>query len=157
LCLQVPPWAELSHMLGGILHICKVLPAHPFLSWKCDLQCQTFSLDESRKPKFSSLTELLEAWCFKGVEEFIFLFFCFWFVLSFCRLLWSDLGELVLVMEHDPRWSMDIFYELCESRLYEWIGAELLGEWRDKEKRNIYDVGWSEGDRAFGDRMKLSF
>ncbi len=32
--LQVPPWAELSHTLGGILQICKVLPAHPFLSWK---------------------------------------------------------------------------------------------------------------------------
>jgi hypothetical protein len=43
------------------------------------------------------------------------LFFCFWFNLLFCRLLWSDLGELVSMMERDHGCSMDTFYELCES------------------------------------------
>jgi hypothetical protein len=37
--------------------------------------------------------------------------------LLFYKLLWNDLGELVSVMEHDPGYSMDTFYELCESRL----------------------------------------
>jgi hypothetical protein len=71
------------------------------------------------------VVELLEAWCFKAVEEVIFLFLYFWFVLLFCRLLWSDLGEPVSVMEHNLGCSMDTLYELCESRLCEWIGAEL--------------------------------
>jgi hypothetical protein len=63
------------------------------------------------------VAELVEACCFKGVEEFIFLFFCFWLGLLFCRLLWSDLGELVSLMERDPSCSMDTLYELCESWL----------------------------------------
>ncbi len=63
------------------------------------------------------MAELLEAWCFKGTEKFISLFFCFWLGLLFYKLLWSDLGELVSVMECDPGYSMDTFYELCESRL----------------------------------------
>jgi hypothetical protein len=72
----------------------------------------------------SSLAELLEVWCFKGAEEFIFLFFCFWLVLLY-RLLWSDLGELVSVMERDPGCSMDTLYELCESLVLweDWCGA----------------------------------
>jgi len=74
------------------------------------------------------LAELLEAWCFKGVEKFIFFFFCFWFVLLFCKLLWNDLGELVSMMERDPSCSMDTFYELRESRLFKWIGAKLSRE-----------------------------
>jgi hypothetical protein len=41
-------------------------------------------------------------------------------------------------MECDHGCSMNIFYELCESWFYEWIGAKLLGEWRDGEKKNIY-------------------
>ncbi len=64
------------------------------------------------------MAELLEAWSFKDVEEFIFLSFCFWLGLLFCRLLWSDLGELVSVMECDPGCSMDTLYELCESRFW---------------------------------------
>jgi hypothetical protein len=74
------------------------------------------------------VTELLEAWCFKGVEEVIFLFFCFWFVLLFCRLLWRDLGELVSVMERDPGCIMETLYELCESWLCEGIDEEISGE-----------------------------
>jgi hypothetical protein len=58
------------------------------------------------------VAKLLEAWCLKGVVEFIFLFFCFWFDLLFCRLLWSDLGEPISVMEHDHGCLMDILYEL---------------------------------------------
>jgi hypothetical protein len=64
--------------------------------------------------------KLLEALCFKGVEEVVF-----WFVLLFCRLLRRDLGELVLVMERDHGCSMETFYELCESRLFEGIGEEI--------------------------------
>ncbi len=47
-------------------------------------------------------------------------------------------------MEHDPDCSMEIFYEWCESWLYEGISEEISGERRDEEKRNIYDIGWSE-------------
>jgi hypothetical protein len=86
------------------------------------------------------VAKLLEAWCFKGTKE-VFLSFCFWFVLLFCKLLWRDLGELVLVMEHDFGCSMEIFYELCESWLCVWIGAEISRERRDEEKKNIYDAG----------------
>jgi hypothetical protein len=87
------------------------------------------------------LAELLEAWCFKDAEEFFFLFFCFWFGLLSCRLLWSDLSELVSVMERNPGCLMDTIYELCESQFWWKIGVELLGERGDVEKRNIYEVG----------------
>jgi hypothetical protein len=54
---------------------------------------------------------------FQGHGRFCFFVFLFlaWFVI--CRLLWSDLGELVSMMEHDHGCSMDTLYELCESRL----------------------------------------
>jgi hypothetical protein len=55
--------------------------------------------------------------------------------------LWRDLDELVSVMEHDPDCSMEIFYEWCESWLYEGISEKISGERRDEEKRNIYDIG----------------
>jgi len=86
------------------------------------------------------VAELLEAWCFKGTEEVVFFFFYFWFVLLFCRLLWRDLGELVLVIEHDHGCSMETLYELCEPWLCEGIGEEISREQRDGEKKNIYDV-----------------
>jgi predicted solute-binding protein len=91
------------------------------------------------------MVELSEVWCFKGAKEVVF-----WFVLLFCKLLWRDLGELVSVMERDPSYSMETLYELCESRLREGIGEEILREWRDEEKKNIYDVGWSEEGKLFG-------
>ncbi len=59
----------------------------------------------------------------------------------FCRLLWSDLGELVSVMECNSSYSMDTLYELCESWFCERIGVELSREKRDEEKGNIYDDG----------------
>jgi hypothetical protein len=62
------------------------------------------------------VAELLKAWCFKDIEKNIFLFFYFWLGLLFCRLLWSGLGELVLVTECNPGGSMDALYDLCESR-----------------------------------------
>jgi len=61
------------------------------------------------------VVELLEVWCFKGVEEIVFMFFYFWFVLLFCRLLWTDLSELVSMMECNHGCSMETFNELCES------------------------------------------
>ncbi len=54
---------------------------------------------------------------FQGCRRNVFLFFCFWFGLLFCRLLWNDLGELVSVIERNPSCSMDNISELCESRL----------------------------------------
>ncbi len=60
------------------------------------------------------MAKLLEVWCFKGAKEVVFLFFCFWFVLLFCRLLWRDLGEVVSVMERNLSYSMGTLYELCE-------------------------------------------
>jgi hypothetical protein len=74
------------------------------------------------------VAELLEAWRFKGTEEVIFLFFCFWFVLLFCKLLWGDLGDLVSVMECDPGCIMKTLYELCESWLCEGIDEEISGD-----------------------------
>jgi hypothetical protein len=56
------------------------------------------------------------------------LFFYFWVGLLFYKLLWSGLGELVFVMEHNLGCSMDTFYELCESQFWWKIGAELSGE-----------------------------
>ncbi len=83
------------------------------------------------------MAELLEAWCFRGIEEVVFLLFYFWFILLFCKLLWKDLNELVSMMECDPGYSMGTHYELCESWLCEGIGEEILGERRD-EKKYIY-------------------
>jgi len=50
-------------------------------------------------------------------------------------------GELVSMMEHDLDYSMETFYELCESPFSKAISEEILGEQRDEEKRNTYDVG----------------
>jgi hypothetical protein len=52
-----------------------------------------------------------------------------------------DLGELVSMMECDLGYSKEILYELCESRFYKGIHEEILGEQRNDERRNIYDVG----------------
>ncbi len=79
---------------------------------------------------------------FQGRRRSCFLVcFYFWFVLLFCKLLRKDLGELVSMMEHDPNCSMETLYELCESWLCERIDEEISRERKDKERRNIYDVG----------------
>ncbi len=75
----------------------------------------------------------------------------------FCKLLWRDISELVLVMERDPDCSMEILYELCESWLWEGIGEEISREQRDEEKGSIYNAGWSEEGKLFGKEMNLSF
>ncbi len=87
------------------------------------------------------MAKLLEVWCFRGAEEVVFLFFCFWFVLLFCKLFWRDLGGLVSIMECDPSCSMETHYELCESQLNKGIGEEISGERRDEEKKYIYEAG----------------
>jgi hypothetical protein len=53
----------------------------------------------------------------------------------------GDLGELILMMEHDLGYSMKTLHELCESRLCEGIGKEISREQRDEEWRSIYDAG----------------
>jgi hypothetical protein len=83
------------------------------------------------------MAKLLEAWCFKGIKEVVFLYFCFWFVLLFCKLLWKDLGELVSMMERNLGCSMETLYELCESRLCVWISVEISGSEMTR-KRKIY-------------------
>ncbi len=87
------------------------------------------------------MAKLLEAWCFRGIEEVVFLFFYFWFILLLCKLLWRDLNELVSMIERDPGCSMGTHYELCESWFCEGIGEEILGERRDEKKKYIYEVG----------------
>ncbi len=77
---------------------------------------------------------------FQGCRRSCFFVFFVWFVFLFCKLLGRDLSELVSVMEHNPSCSMETFYELCELRLYVWIGAKILGKQRDGEKKYIYDV-----------------
>jgi hypothetical protein len=52
---------------------------------------------------------------------------------------------------------METFYELCESQLRKGIGEEISGEWKDEEKKNIYDASWNEEVGLFGEEMKLSF
>jgi hypothetical protein len=86
------------------------------------------------------VAKLLEAWCFKDAEKFIFLFFCFWLGLLLCMLLWNGFGELVLVMECDPSCSRDTLYEQCEARFCERIGAEISGERMKVERRKIYEA-----------------
>jgi len=103
------------------------------------------------------MAQLLEAWCFKGVEKFIFLFFCFWLGLLFCRLLSSDVGELVSMMKRNFGCSMDILYELCESQVWWRIGGSFQGskgKWRGKK---IYKAGQGEGMQTFwrGDEDKF--
>jgi hypothetical protein len=72
---------------------------------------------------------------------FSFFFFCFGLGLLFCRLLWSDFSELVLVMEHDLGYSMDILYELCESRLWWRIGGSFQGNEGRWKGKKIYKAG----------------
>ncbi len=98
------------------------------------------------------MAELLATWCFKGVEEVVF-----WFDLLFSRLLRKDFGELVWVTECNFDYSMETLYELCESRLCEGIGEEISREWRDEEKKNIYDDGWREGGRFLVKKWSLVF
>jgi hypothetical protein len=66
---------------------------------------------------------------------------CYRFVLLLCKLLQKHLGELVSMMERNPNYSMKTFNELCESWFYEGIGRKIFGEQRDKDWRNICDVG----------------
>jgi hypothetical protein len=82
-------------------------------------------------------------------------FSCF-FVLMFCRLLWNDLGELVLMMERDPGCSMDILYELCESWFWWKIGVKLSREQWVVEDRRIYMKLVELKKQTFGKGMKLS-
>jgi hypothetical protein len=68
-------------------------------------------MDESRNHNSTLWQMMPKLLCFKDAKKFNYLFFYFWLGLLFCRLLWSGFGELVLVMEQDPDYSMDNFYE----------------------------------------------
>jgi hypothetical protein len=85
-------------------------------------------MNESRNPNSVVWQMMLNLLCFKDAESPITFLFCFWLCLLFCRLLWSGLGELVLVMERDPSCSIDNLYGECESQFLETIGAKLPKE-----------------------------
>ncbi len=72
-------------------------------------------------------------------QKFYLLVFLF-LALLFCRLLWSDLSEVVSVMERDPCCSIDNLYGECESRFLETIGAELSKEWKEVDKQQLYEA-----------------
>jgi len=82
-----------------------------------------------------------EAIVLQGRRKSNYLFFCFWLCLLFCRLLWSGLSELVLVMEWDPDCSIDNLYGECESWFLETIGTELSKEQRDVNNGQLYEAG----------------
>ncbi len=98
-------------------------------------------MDESRNPNLALWQMMPKLLCFKDAKKFIYLFFCFWFGLLFCRLLWSGFGDLVLVMEWDSSYSMDNLYEQCESRFWGLVGVELSKEQRDVDNAKLYEVG----------------
>jgi hypothetical protein len=80
--------------------------------------------------------------CFKHAESSIACFsvfglVCSWLYLFFCRLSWSGLGELVLVMEQNPCYSIGKLYGECKSRFLETSGAELSKGWREVDKEQL--------------------
>jgi len=79
--------------------------------------------------------------CFKDIEKFNYLLFCYWFGLLFCRLLWSGFGELISVMEWDLGCSMDNLYEQCESQFLGMMSVELSKEQRDVGNAKLYEAG----------------
>ncbi len=98
-------------------------------------------MDESRNLNLVLWQMKPKLLCFKDVEKFNCLFFCFWLGLLFCMLLWSDFGEQVSEMERDPSCSMDNFYEHYESPFLEMIGAELSKERRNVNNAKLYEAG----------------
>ncbi len=54
---------------------------------------------------------------------------------------WSNLGELVLVMEQNPCYSIDNLYGDCESWFLEIIGIVVSKEWEDEVKDGLYEIG----------------
>jgi hypothetical protein len=81
-------------------------------------------VDESKNPNSTLWQMMPKLLCFKDVEKFNYLFVCFWLGLLFCRLLCSGLGELVLVIEHDPCYSIENLDGECKSWFLETIGVE---------------------------------
>jgi hypothetical protein len=51
---------------------------------------------------------------------------------------------------------MDILYEQCESQFLGKINAKLSREWRDVDKRKLYEAGWREGKYILASEEKLS-
>jgi len=52
---------------------------------------------------------------------------------------------------------MDTLYELCESRFYWRIGAELSRERGDVERRRLYDAGGKEEKEDFWRKKETKF
>ncbi len=55
---------------------------------------------------------------------------------------WNDLGELVLVMEWNPCYSVDDLYGECESWFLEMIDTVVSKEWEDEVKDGLYEKRW---------------
>jgi hypothetical protein len=77
--------------------------------------------------------------CFKDAKSPItyFLFLALFVVLQVNL---SGFGELVLVMEWDLSYSIDNIYGECESWFLEMIGVKLSKEWRDVDKKKLYEA-----------------
>jgi hypothetical protein len=91
-------------------------------------------MNESKNPKSDGWQMTPKLLRFKDTESPISCF-CFWFCFVVLQVIvfnvvlqWSSFGELVLVMERNPCFSIDNLYEECESRFLEMIGAELSRE-----------------------------
>jgi hypothetical protein len=54
---------------------------------------------------------------------------------------WSGFGELVLVMEWNPCYSIDNLYGEHESQFLEMIGTMLSRERKDVDKEKLYEIG----------------
>jgi hypothetical protein len=113
----------------------------------CDLKTMSnIFCGWKQKPLFSCVEDDVEVVLLYGCKKFNYLFFYFWLCLLFCRLLSSDLGELVLVIKRNPWCAIDNLDGECESQFLETIGAELSKEWKEVNKEQLYEVGWREGE-----------
>jgi hypothetical protein len=104
-------------------------------------------VDESKNPNSDVWQMMLKLFCLlQGHRKFNYFFFYFWLCLLFCMLLWSDLGELVLMMERDPCCSIDNLDGECESRFLELIAVKVSKEWKEVNMQQLYEAGLGEGE-----------
>ncbi len=143
------------HWNNGLIIKCGLkIMSNVFCGWKHE---PSLSYVIEFEPSLNYVIELPKMWCFKNAKKFNFLFFCFWLNLLFYKLLCSGYGKQVLMMEHDHGYSIDTFYELCESRLWWKIGAQLLGERKDVERKKLYEASGNEGKGCVYEWGKAKF
>jgi hypothetical protein len=77
---------------------------------------------------------MLKLLCFKDAKSPI-IYFMFLALFVVLQVTMSGVGELVLVMEWDPSYSIENLYGECELWFLEMIGVKLSKEWRDVDKK----------------------